>query len=870
MKPAPLFRYKKAAIFSLLALALICIISFAPPDDSEVGNPAWESQPPIVRRITIQKLNAPLEDGSNFLMHIQYDSNFIMLPIVPVFAGGVTPINFYDDGTHGDSNANDHNYAGYVIDSLSNFLNEIQAKEATIAANGGYPVFEGHTGHWVSSADYVAFDVPGFLVGNPTPINPAMITASNCGSSLLKQNSLFITDLAVVEDAARTYQPYHTTGSSSAHPSATGNPQGAWTFGTLIQNIVNQISTGETARNFLKQWVKQWTVTQTINGQTVPSRSNTSVQTVQAIAEAQGHFGAGFSVQEGKFDVFEYLIIPWIKNAYGDASKVVLVNPAFSTDPNYWETLWDNAPSTVISSIRTDDNIVINAPFRLMAIVNRLDLMGNSSYYAGMNQTGETRFVFTLISPYDVDYFNGNMHIVQTAGMPPVHTDIGKQSPAAPDDQSNNLDWVGMNVIFEYGNVEKDFCGVKANAQAWANLSDPSLTLGTPTYNADLQTITDKVTTLNSNPLKAHGSAINRIRTNERIFAPTNGTELSWQNSEWQMRQFELDPVGLSPDLTPVPMFNTPKSIYNHAFENLTFPPLSPNNISNTPMGGRNDQFLTWVFNTTNQTLIKLGRQALPNTIGSDVNFLAAVADMDMKETHFWDLDWNATATLNFNPSNYLVAGYVTGAAGAGTNLQNEKKLRQQLSLQTCQGCHGGESKANFTQMYPMGYTQPARYWLSTPDMIQGNVDARFVTNNGNTHDYLRNATDPNLVLPGRNAAAHYYPIVSGFITGRNFSGKVTGLPTASWQDDLIQPLSEDFTDPSMDAFYQVNAPNDFYANYTNVSGYIGSRIPLDQTFGYNDLLLRQNNLCMVLSMRCVPLGLVNMMAHVLKPTYFE
>jgi hypothetical protein len=135
------------------------------------------------------------------------------------------------------------------------------------------------------------------------------------------------------------------------------------------------------------------------------------------------------------------------------------------------------------------------APFKLIAIVNRVDLRGNSGY--GFSNPGEGRFVFCAV--------NCNDNALSVLRNP------------AP-----------FMVIFEYGIPKKSCAQLKAFAKEWVDLS--AMTLGTVTYNNALEKITNQFTMANTSPSKPNGSSINQIRTNElAIGAP------------WELREFNVD-----------------------------------------------------------------------------------------------------------------------------------------------------------------------------------------------------------------------------------------------------------------------------------------------------------------------------------------
>jgi hypothetical protein len=129
------------------------------------------------------------------------------------------------------------------------------------------------------------------------------------------------------------------------------------------------------------------------------------------------------------------------------------------------------------------------APFRLLAIVARLDLRQNSGYSLGRT-AGEGRFVFGL-----VDEFGGGTNFL---------------------------------LILEYGLDAEDCNAVLDWANAWHGLGAYSFG---PGYNAALQAVTDRFTAIGASPGKPNGSAINQVRTNDFVL-----------DFPWELREFHLDP----------------------------------------------------------------------------------------------------------------------------------------------------------------------------------------------------------------------------------------------------------------------------------------------------------------------------------------
>ena len=267
--------------------------------------------------------------------------------------------------------------------------------------------------------------------------------------------SLVITNVKVVEDPTRTFNPCTNAGA----------PLGPWTFGYLMQQMANQPRTGIAPSTFVRQWLDKWMADQTTaNGWTAPKRQLIKQLVIDPWQAASG--GAGMPLDLRK------------------------------------------------------------APFRLLAIVNRVDLRSNSAYGGG--SAGEGRFVF------------GVLDMRQTGGIDPY---TGRPRVACAPTQ--------FTVIFEYG-IDRTGCAIRDWGRQWAKLS--SLPLGSAAYNAALQAITDQFTKADAAPRKPNGSALNQLRTNEIAIANPA------PDNTWQMREFRLPPpfdgllqelnVKLTPDET--------------------------------------------------------------------------------------------------------------------------------------------------------------------------------------------------------------------------------------------------------------------------------------------------------------------------------
>jgi hypothetical protein len=164
----------------------------------------------------------------------------------------------------------------------------------------------------------------------------------------------------------------------------------------------------------------------------------------------------------------------------------------------------------VLSSLRgPNGQLDLTRPaFRLLAIVNRLDLHDSDGVSA--TTAGEGRFVFGF-APFG-----------------------GTQS---------------ATLIIEYSIPATSHAEILDLANAWHALRQ--LTLGTPEYNAALQTVTERFTARDAAPGRPNGSALGQIRTND--FFALGGA--------WEFREFHLDAT--SGRLVPAPVAQTPDRRFN-------------------------------------------------------------------------------------------------------------------------------------------------------------------------------------------------------------------------------------------------------------------------------------------------------------------
>lgn len=492
-----------------------------------------------------------------------------------------------DDGRGADNLAGDGLFTGVAtVDETA--LNERAETDAENRAKGEkVPVFHGRVA--VGTETATTFDAAGFAAGNLVRLTPPVETvdpepgsepsgsqapavkAVTPGINAFQAKSLMITDLSVVRDPARTFNPC----------TGTGTPGGVWTFEHLMTSMANQAATGITPSAFVENWLTHSTVTQTINGDTVPPRALMSA-----------------------------LINEWRFQSGGGALNLTI------------------------------------APFRLLAIVARLDLAttrGGGGGYGGTRtgdflDAGEARFIFGLV-------------------LPPGWSDPGFFFPVPIDGgpcMANR-----MTVIFEY-RVPKCKCEeVRGWARQWRNLS--TLPFPSATYNRALEAITQQFVPANSNPIKPNGNALGQLRTNEIAL-----------DSIWELREFQLTQAPFT-FLNETTTADNPEDGHNN---NPAFP----------PPGGPG--FLNWVMGPVLAAINAGG-------IGSPIPPVPLL--------------FGGAVPTNFLGANAIVPNPSFFWHDPGIpNTPNTNESRFRASIASCGGCHAGETLTPFVHVDPATPTGPA------------------------------------------------------------------------------------------------------------------------------------------------------------------
>jgi hypothetical protein len=299
----------------------------------------FDANPPLPDSINIQKLTVPDDQGNTLRITADMTPSAAIVGGVKVLniSMGDTKIKFRDDGLRNDVKSGDLTFTASLNMSTEEVKKFAASHAAAAKIQGGIKtVFSGRSS---SLVPIKAFDSVAFNQGKVTPlisINPRVVNASTL--PVIREKSLVVRDVSVVEDLTRTYDHMRKT---------RGNREGAWTFGKLMAGVAG-VSSPEDSLQFAIDWVDS-----------------------KVFASGSNVFSGDSSAERAKAK--EIFVKAWLANSGVPVPKTAGV-PAD----------WKNKSLKMWAF-----------PVRLLAIVNRLDLRGNLAH--GLSNTGEGRFVFCFV-----------------------------------------------------------------------------------------------------------------------------------------------------------------------------------------------------------------------------------------------------------------------------------------------------------------------------------------------------------------------------------------------------------------------------------------------------------------------------------------
>jgi hypothetical protein len=468
---------------------------------------------------------------------------------------GKQMILFRDDGTAGDEKSGDRIFTGDVPLSVAELAATNKALEKLPEEGRVHrPIFGRQMGKPVPLKP---FDLEAYMAGKPlTLMGQAPPTGRRALSPMTAAAASACSGSPFATDPAKTLtivDPSVVDDADRTFDPCTGSgtPMGAWTFGRLMTDLCNQPATGIDPSDFTLRWLESWATPQTINSDVVPERNAPGIS---------------------------QLISQW---------QAVSGGPGAPLDLRM-------------------------APFRLTAIVNRIDLRQNVGYGGGTRgcespcSGGEARFVFCAIDQTGCN-----------------------QRP--------------FTVIFEYGICRETCVDQQDWAKQWTDLN--SFTLPDPSYNKALQAITDQFALANTNMNRAPNfSSLNQLRANEIALTPAGSgpTAGDWELREWKLFCCDSD-AGWLRETT----------------------------VKQTPH---------WKHN---------GGAIISNYITANLPALSTT-------THVVPLQFGAQAFLG-GAAPVSFAGFGLGVWDGSPSLPIPE--RHIFSLNTCQGCHGGETNTRFVHV---------------------------------------------------------------------------------------------------------------------------------------------------------------------------
>lgn len=439
-------------------------------------NSEYVTKPPRVESATVQLLD-PTTQHQNALLQVRYRPGAEKPSQIPYRVDDQTVYILRDDGNGEDDQGSDGLYSA-IIDFDFNAYALRKARNLMGPGGGtaasGKTLFDGRKLVSQEPLDVQAdlTDLLGQGQGDLITVFPLPATRS----SLDHEQALLVRHPSILTDPDLTFDPCDIDGDGNL-----GNPDGPWTFKTLMTAMANEPATGISPEEFVREWVRGFESdpngTQNgwaVNRDLVPARPNVNA-----------------------------LLDGWLQGDPGELNLDV-------------------------------------SPFRLLAIVNRLDLR-EAVGYGGPGTAGELRFVFGL-----VEALGGSIPVddppIGSPGSPIQNTPVGDDvvGEILPGPIPGAICGTRrMTVIFEY-KVDSNSCqDVLAYAEAWENLDLEHTNFSEldgeelASFKDDLLAITDQVVEANRAPTRPNGNAIGQIRTNEFVMG-----------SPWEMREFTLQGFG--------------------------------------------------------------------------------------------------------------------------------------------------------------------------------------------------------------------------------------------------------------------------------------------------------------------------------------
>ncbi len=224
--------------------------------------PTVNSKVPAAEDVLVQKIPG---DNSHLLMMAYYPKERYPGHFLTIKQFG-TNIEFRDDGQGDDKKAGDGLFTGKIYADVNDFRKTAVSMDEEMKKSGQKPFRFVHRVISYMPDELESFDVKKLDSYSPVSIASLQPTISKIDDSVSK-NCIFITDLKVVEDPTRTWNPC----------AQTGNVDGPWTMKTLMKELAKKtptsVVTDSALSDFVKNsWFANYQKRKIINSDTVKAR----------------------------------------------------------------------------------------------------------------------------------------------------------------------------------------------------------------------------------------------------------------------------------------------------------------------------------------------------------------------------------------------------------------------------------------------------------------------------------------------------------------------------------------------------------------------------------------------------------------------